>query len=165
MAQLECKGIEELTKQLKNLQLNSEKNLIKDMLKAGEKPVVQAWKDSINRVTMPRGTIKTYVHIRRMKFHRFKMKSRSTGNTANAVAGNIRLNKTAVGTDDIYPKGSTKDRNKNVRYAEIAFILHYGKQGQAPTNFVDTAVDGCEKNCVDEMDKVFNQYLEKNNLI
>ena len=98
MAQLECKGIEELTKQLKNLQLNSEKDLIKDMLKAGEKPVVQAWKDSINRVTMPRGTVKTYVHIRRMKFHRFKMKSRSTGNTANAVAGNIRLNKTAVGT-------------------------------------------------------------------
>lgn len=165
MAQLESKGIEELAKQLKELQLSTDKKLIKDMLTAGGRPVIRSWQTNMTKVIMPRGTVKTYVHIRRGKISHYQAKSRTTGQTADAVNGNIKLLKAAVGANDIYPKGQTTGRKKNVRYAEIAFILHYGKGGQPPTNFVDTAVDGSEDECLKEMDKVFEEYLRKHNLI
>ena len=63
-----------------------------------------------------------------------------------------------VSAKEIYPQG--KDR-KGVRNAEKAFILHYGKSGQAPTRFVDAVEEAAEDKAVSAMENVFNNYLEK----
>lgn len=170
MPTLKSKGIEDVYKSMKQLELDSNKTLIRKMLKAGEKPVVKSWENNIKRVSMPNGTQKMYAHVKskklkNKKIYFFKMKSCATGQTANAVSGRVTLTKNGVGKDDVYPKGNTTGRNKNVRYAEIAFVLNYGKNGQAPTKFVDTAVSSCEDACVKAMQEVFEKYLKKNNLI
>lgn len=170
MPTLKSEGVENLYKTMKQLELDSNKDLIRQMLKEGEKPVVKSWESNIKRVSMPRGTQKMYAHVKskkskNKKIYFFNMKSRATGQTANAVAGRVTLTKRGVGKDDVYPKGNTTGRNKNVRYAEIAFVLNYGKDGQSPTKFVDVAVSSCEDACVKEMEKVFEDYLKKNNLI
>ena len=74
------------------------------------------------------------------------------------IHGILEATKPDVSAKEIYPQG--KDR-KGGRNAEKAFILHYGKSGQAPTRFVDAVEEAAEDKAVSAMENVFNNYLEK----
>lgn len=167
MANIQSSGLDSLISTLKELHEDSNKSLIRDMLKAGSEPVKKSWQKELDNATMTTGTIKTYTRYQSKKVRHFKMKSRSTGITKNSVAGTISLTKSAIGYSYVYPKGTKPNGNgkhKTVRTAEIAFILEYGKEGQAGKRFVDTAVDNSEDECINEMDKVLTEHIKKKGL-
>lgn len=139
MAKFSVNGIDSLAADLKRLgQLDNEK-LVSDMLDAGAEVVADEWIHGILEATKPDG--------------------RSTGDMARSVAPTKGIKKIGdVSAKEIYPQG--KDR-KGVRNAEKAFILHYGKSGQAPTRFVDAVEESAEDKAVSAMEDVFNNYLEK----
>ncbi len=139
MAKFSVNGIDSLAADLKRLGQLDNDELIADMLDAGAEIVADEWIHGILEATKPDG--------------------RSTGDMVRSVAPTKGIKKIGgVSAKEIYPQG--KDR-KGVRNAEKAFILHYGKSGQAPTRFVDAAEEAAEDKAVSVMEDVFNNYLEK----
>lgn len=139
MAKFAVNGIDELAAELKQLGQLGNGELVSDMLEAGAEVVSGEWKKGI------RSAVKT--------------NGRSTGDMERSVAPAKGIKKVDdVSVKEIYPQG--KD-SKGVRNAEKAFILHYGKSGQAPTRFVDAVEDAAEDKAVEAMENVFNDYLEK----
>lgn len=140
MAKCYTSGIDELAAELKKLgQLDNDK-LVGDMLEAGADVVIDEWKEGIKKAVKNK-------------------RGRSTGELLESVTTNKGIDKVGdVSAKTIYPAG--KD-SKGVRNAEKAFILHYGKSGQAPTLFVDDVEAAAEDKAVEAMEQVFNDYLEK----
>lgn len=140
MAKLVMNGIDELAAELKKLGQLGNDALVEEMLEAGAEVVVDEWKKGI------KSAVKT---------------KRSTGELEASVeaSGIERVNDGSAKT--IYPAG--KD-SKGVRNAEKAFILHYGKSGQPATLFVDDVENKAEDKAADAMEKIFNDFLEKEGL-
>ena len=57
---------------------------------------------------------------------------------------------------DVYPQGKNK---RGTRYAEIAFILHYGTSRIKPTYWVDDADKYCEETVPVALQKLWDEYL------
>ena len=141
MADFSVNGIDELAAQLKKLGQLGNDALVEEMLEAGAEVVVDEWKKGI------KSAVKT---------------KRSTGEleaSVTTVKGIQKINDASAKT--IYPAG--KD-SKGVRNAEKAFILHYGKSGQPATLFVDDVENKAEDKAADAMEKIFNDFLEKEGL-
>lgn len=141
MADFSVSGIDELAAELKKLGQLDNDTLVEEMLEAGAEVVVDEWKKGI------KSAVKT---------------KRSTGEleaSVTTVKGIQKVNDVSAKT--IYPAG--KD-SKGVRNAEKAFILHYGKSGQTATLFVDDVENKAEDKAADAMEKVFNNFLEKEGL-
>lgn len=139
MAKFSVNGIDELAADLQRLGQLDNEELVADMLDAGAEVVADEWIHGILEATKPDG--------------------RSTGDMASSVAPTKGIKKIGdVSAKEIYPHG--KDR-KGVRNAEKAFILHYGKSGQAPTRFVDAVEEDAKDETFTAMENVFNNYLEK----
>lgn len=141
MADFSVSGIDELAAELKKLGQLDNDALVGDMLEAGAEVVVDEWKKGI------KSAVKT---------------KRSTGEleaSVTTVKGIQKINDASAKT--IYPAG--KD-SKGVRNAEKAFILHYGKSGQPATLFVDDVENKAEDKAADAMEKIFNDFLEKEGL-
>ena len=140
MAKCYTSGIDELAAELKKLgQLDNDK-LVGEMLEAGADVVIDEWKEGIKKAVKNK-------------------RGRSTGELLESVTTKKGIQKLGdASCKTIYPAG--KD-SKGVRNAEKAFILHYGKSGQAATLFVDDVEAAAEDNAVDAMEQVFNDYLEK----
>lgn len=66
-----------------------------------------------------------------------------------------------IRTIDIYPRG--KD-SKGVRNAEKAFVNHYGTSSRKATHFVDDADEAAGPRVQAAMEKVYDNYLEKEGL-
>jgi hypothetical protein len=167
MARMQCDGLADLRKRLGEVNADLDQTLIRKMLKAGTPPVVSAWQKSMRAATMSPGTVKTYTGMtKKGRAYNYQKASRSTGASASSVSGKIDIKKSAVGTSNVAPRGTRSRGNKKTRNAEIAFILNYGrtKQKQAPTNFVDNATRSSENECVENMTKVFDEYLRKKGL-
>lgn len=142
MAKFAVNGIDELAAELKQLGRLNNGELVSDMLEAGAEVVADEWRKGIQ------STVKSKADG-----------GRGTGDMEKSVK--VKKGITEDGTcyeKLIYPSG--KD-SKGVRNAEKAFILHYGKSGQAPTRFVDAVEDAAEDKAVEAMENVFNDYLEK----
>lgn len=138
MAKFAANGVDELAAQLKELGQLGNGELVSDMLEAGAEVVTEEWKKGI------RSTVRT---------------KRSTGELEKSVAPAKGIKTVGdVSSKEIYPQG--KD-SKGVRNAEKAFILHYGKSGQAGTRFVDAVENTADGKAVDAMEEVFNNYLQK----
>lgn len=141
MAKLVMNGIDELAAELKKLGQLGNDALVEEMLEAGAEVVVDEWKKGI------KSAVKT---------------KRSTGEleaSVTTVKGIQKINDASAKT--IYPAG--KD-SKGVRNAEKAFILHYGKSGQPATLFVDDVENKAEDKAADAMEKIFNDFLEREGL-
>ncbi|MGN0598920.1 MAG: HK97-gp10 family putative phage morphogenesis protein [Oscillospiraceae bacterium] len=143
MAKCYVSGIDELAMELKKLgQLDNDK-LVEEMLEAGADVVIDEWKEGIKKAVKNK-------------------RGRSTGELLESVTTNKGIDKVGdVSAKTIYHAG--KD-SKGVRNAEKAFILHYGKSGQAPTLFVDDVEAVAEDKAAEAMEQVFNDYLEKEGL-
>lgn len=142
MAKFAVNGIDELAAELKQLGQLGNGELVSDMLEAGAEVVADEWRKGIQ------STVKSK-----------EDGGRGTGDMEKSVAPAKGIKKAdGVSVKEIYPQG--KD-SKGVRNAEKAFILHYGKSGQAPTRFVDAAEEAAEDKAVSAMENVFNDYLEK----
>lgn len=168
MAVIKTEQLKELRQAIYKLSLEADKKLIEDMLNAGTPPVIKAWKKSMNNVIMPRGTMVHYKGVSKSGRHYDYYKpSRMTGESMAMVQGGISYEKTAVGASDVYPRGKRKRGRVTTRNATIAFVLHFGttKKKQAPTKFVDNATNSSSKECVDNMQKVFDSYLKKKGLV
>ena len=139
MAKFAVNGIDELAAELMEMGQLDNGELVSDMLEAGAEVVSDEWKKGI------RSAVKT--------------NGRSTGEMERSVAPAKGIKTVdGVSVKEIYPQG--KD-SKGVRNVEKAFILHYGKSGQAPTRFADAVEDAAEDKAVLAMEDVFNNYLEK----
>lgn len=142
MAKFSVNGIDSLAADLKRLGQLDNVELVSDMLEAGAEIVTDEWKKGIATAVKSKTD-----------------GGRSTGDMADSVAPTKGIKKSGdISAKEIYPQG--KDR-KGVRNAEKAFILHYGKSGQAPTRFVDAVEEAAEDKAVSAMENVFNDYLEK----
>lgn len=143
MADFGVSGIDELAMELKKLGQLDNGDLVGEMLEVGADVVVEEWKNGVQKAVKNK-------------------RDRSTGELLESITTNKGIQKLDdVSAKTIYPAG--KD-SKGVRNAEKAFILHYGKSGQAPTLFVDDAEAAAEDKAVDAMEQVFNDYLEKEGL-
>ena len=139
MAKFAMNGIDELAAELMEMGQLDNGELVSEMLEAGAEVVADEWKKGIRSSVKANG--------------------RSTGDMERSVAPTKGIKKVGdVSSKEIYPQG--KDRN-GVRNAEKAFIMHYGKSGQAPTRFVDAVEESAEDKAVSAMEDVFNNYLEK----
>lgn len=139
MAKFSVSGIDGLAADLQRLGQLDNEELVSDMLDAGAEVVVDEWKKGI------RSTVKA--------------NGRSTGEMEQSVSASMHIKKVNdISTKYISPSGRD---NKGVRNEEKAFILHYGKSGQAPTRFVDAVEESAEDKAVSAMEDVFNNYLEK----
>lgn len=168
MAIIKTEQLTELRQKIYELSLEADKTLIEDMLNAGMPPVINAWKKSMNNVIMPRGTMVHYKgKSKRGRHYDYYKPSRMTGESMVMVQGFISYEDTAIGVGNVYPRGKRKRGKVVTRNAAIAFILHFGttKKKQSPTKFVDNATNSSEKECVDNMQKVFDDYLKKKGLI
>ena len=142
MANFSVNGIDSLAADLQRLGQLDNEELVSDMLEAGAEIVTDEWKKGIANAVKSKAD-----------------GGRGTGDMASSVAPTKGIKKIGdVSAKEIYPQG--KDR-KGVRNAEKAFILHYGKSGQAPTRFVDAVEEAAEDKAVSAMENVFNNYLEK----
>ena len=138
MAKCSTNGFDELAAELKKLGQLDNGELVEAMLDAGAEVVVREWKNGIQKV------VKT---------------KRSKGELLESIGTGKGVEKVGdVSTETIYPVG--KD-SKGVRNAEKAFILHYGKSGQAPTLFVDDVEAVAEDEAVEAMSEVFNKFCDK----
>ena len=80
---------------------------------------------------------------------------RATGEMMNAVGikfKKIKMN--GMRTAEIYPLGKNK---RGVRYAMIAFILHYGRSNMKGDRFVDDAERIAEEEAVPAMINIWEQ--------
>ena len=142
MAKFSVSGIDGLAADLQRLGQLDNSELVSDMLDAGAEVVAEEWKKGIANAVKSKAD-----------------GGRGTGDMVKSVAPTKGIKKNGdISSKEIYPQG--KDR-KGVRNAEKAFILHYGKSGQAPTRFVDAVEESAEDKAVSAMEDVFNNYLEK----
>ncbi len=140
MARLEAVGISDFADILKEIGESDNDELIEDMLTAGADIAVDEWKKGIaSAVRTDRSTGETAAHVKAAKTKR------------------------SAGTSEkkIYPQGKDK---RGVRYAEKAYILNYGKSGQAATHSLENAEKTAEPLITDAMQNVLNEYLEKEGL-
>ena len=129
-------GLNSLIDELKDLGELDNGELTGKMLNAGAKVISDEWKKGIKRAV--------------------KRGGRSTGDMVESVAPSKKIERKGdVSASTIYPQG--KDR-KGVRNAEKAFILHYGKSGQAGTRFVDDVEAAAEDAATEAMEQIFDEY-------
>lgn len=142
MAKFSVNGIDELAAELMEMGQLDNGELVSEILEAGAEVVADEWRKGIEN------TVKSKADG-----------GRGTGEMKDSVAPAKGIKKVdGVSVKEIYPQG--KD-SKGVRNAEKAFILHYGKSGQAPTRFVDAVEEAAEDKAVEAMEEIFNNFLEK----
>lgn len=140
MASLEMSGISEFAEVLEKIGQSDNEELVEDMLTAGADIAVDEWKKGIaSAVRTDRSTGETAAHVKAAKT------KRSAGSSEKEIS----------------PQGKDK---RGVRYAEKAYILNYGKSGQAATHFLENAEKTAEPLITDAMQNVLNEYLEKEGL-
>lgn len=61
----------------------------------------------------------------------------------------------------VYPRGKNA---RGARNSEVAFINEYGKTGQPPRPFIRDANEEAVDEAVGEAEKIYNEWLDKNNL-
>lgn len=136
MARFKTDGLDDIFKDMEaHAELTGE--TADKMLLAGAEVVKQEWKKSAER------------HNHRV-----------TGDMISSITypkktQNIR----DIKSIDIYPQG--KDR-KGIRNAEKAFILNYGTTKIAGSHWIDEADAASETPVYNVMEKIWNEYLEKN---
>lgn len=129
-------GLDEVYKEMQDAE-ETTGEIAQKMLEAGGQECVKAWKTAIG-----------------MHGHSGKGKSgRATGEMMNAVGIKYK-NKNGMRTAEIYPLGKNK---RGVRYAAIAFILHYGRSNMQGDRFVDDAERIAEEEAVPAMIDIWNQ--------
>ena len=64
----------------------------------------------------------------------------------------------------VYPQGSRKRGNTTTSNSEIAFINEFGKHGQPPRPFIQTANEKYADRAVDAAFDVYDEYLRSRNL-
>lgn len=139
MAKFSANGFDELAAELKKLGQLGNGELVEEMLNAGAEVVVREWKNGITKVVKGK---------------------RSTGALLDSVTSSDEVFQSSDGvpTIEIYPDGRD---DKGVRNIEKAYILHYGKSGQAPTLFVDDVEAAAEDEAVEAMSEVFDKFCDK----
>lgn len=84
------------------------------------------------------------------------------------TAGSIRRTKVKRTKDgrslSITFRGARKRDGRSTRNAEIAFVNEYGKRGQAPRPFIQTAIQRKEQEAVEAAARVYHAYLDSRNL-
>lgn len=84
---------------------------------------------------------------------------------SGVTAGSIKkskVKKTATGKSlTVAPRGKNARGDRN---AEVAFINEYGKEGQPARPFVRTANERAEPKAVEAGEKVYHEFLDRNNL-
>ena len=76
-----------------------------------------------------------------------------------------KVTRTADGaTMSVYPQGSRKRGNTTTSNSEIAFINEFGKHGQPPRPFIQTANEKYADRAVDAAFDVYDEYLRSRNL-
>ena len=134
MARLDMSGMDEVLKQMKDMQMLTGK-VADEMLMAGAEVMKEAWKDTITRFEL--------INNDDMR--------KSVGYPRQPKSIND------VRTIDVYPQG--KDRN-GVRNAEKAFVLHYGRSNMDPTEFVDVAEQQGKAEADAVMEKIWDNFIE-----
>ena len=134
MARLDMSGMDEVLKQMKDMQMLTGK-VADEMLMAGAEVMKEAWKDTITRFEL--------INNDDMR--------KSVGYPRQPKSIND------VRTIDVYPQG--KDRN-GVRNAEKAFVLHYGRSTMDPTEFVDVAEQQGKAEADAVMEKIWDNFIE-----
>lgn len=88
----------------------------------------------------------------------------STGETAQSITYDKKLEKTADGRAIyVYPKGTRKHGNKR-RAAEVAFVNEFGKAGQPARPFIQTANEKAADAANDAAARVYDSFLKSKNL-
>lgn len=89
------------------------------------------------------------------------------GYSTGLVAKTISKGKVSSGKDGksiyITVKGSRtrgKMKKHTTRNAEIAFVNEYGKRGQPPRPFIQTANEQCRDEAIDAAEKEYNKWLD-----
>ena len=133
MARLKFEGLDEAIRQMDRMGATTGP-LADKMLQAGAEPMKKAWQDTIGR----------YGHV-------------DTGAMKRAVgyAKKSKSNHTRKSLE-VYPRGKDK---KDVRNAEKAFVLHYGRKNMTGSHFVDAAEKEGEPKAEAAMLAVFDDYL------
>lgn len=140
MAKFGVSGLTELSADLHKFGLLDNGDLVEEMLEAGADVVIDEWKKGIKKAVKANS-------------------KRSTGELEDSITTGKGIQKiNDVSCVTIYPTG--KD-SKGVRNAEKAFILHYGKSGQAPTYFVDDVESIADDEAADTMRALFDKYVDK----
>lgn len=143
MADFKASGIADLATEMKRLGQLDNGELVEKMLNAGAQVVKTEWENGIRK------TVKN-------------KDKRSTGELEKSVKVDKKVTLSqGVSSKNIAPSG--KD-SKGVRNAEKAYILHYGKSGQAATLFVDEVESKAEEKAVEKMQNVFNEFMKTEGL-
>lgn len=61
----------------------------------------------------------------------------------------------------VYPRGTNKNGARN---SEVAFVNEYGKKGQPPRPFIRDANEAAADEAVDQAEKIYRQWQDKNDL-
>jgi len=149
MARFETTGLDEIIESMGKMGQTTGA-LAEKMLFAGAEQIKLAWKQSAN-----------------------EHKLRLTDQMFNSIGYANKPNKASdILSIDIYPQGLstyTKDtkgkifiRKKAIRNAEIAFVNHYGTSKRPGTHWVDTADDIAGPLVEEELQKIYDEWLEKN---
>ena len=133
---LKWSGLDDVYKEMQRAEATTGE-VAQKMIEVGGQECVKAWKIAIG-----------------MHGHSGKgISGRATGEMMNAV-GIKFVKKQGKRCAEIYPRGKNK---RGVRYAEIAFILHYGRSNMKGDRFVDDAERIAEEEAVPAMIDIWNQ--------
>ena len=134
MAYLKWSGLDETYREMARMQETAGETAQR-MLEAGSRECILAWQTAIG-----------------MFGHGQPGESgRSTGEMQRAVGVKF-VTKKGRRSAEIYPLGKN---SRGVRYAEIAFILHYGRSNMKGDRFVDEADRIAEENAVPVMVEIW----------
>lgn len=133
---LKWTGLDEVYKEMQRAE-ETTGEVARKMLEVGGQECVRAWKIAIGM----------HGHAGR------GISGRGTGEMVNAVGIQFKT-QNGIRKAEIYPLGKNK---RGVRYAEIAFILHYGRSNMKGDRFVDDAERIAEEEAVPAMINIWNQ--------
>ena len=136
MAYLTWKGLDEVYREMQRAG-ETVGDTAQRMIEAGGQECIKAWKTAIGM----------YGHGEPGE------SGRSTGEMQRAV-GMKFVKKDGKRCAEIYPLGKN---SRGVRYAEIAFILHYGRSNMKGDHFVDEAERISEDNAVPVMQEIWEK--------
>lgn len=135
MAIMRSEGLEAINKQMEDLGMMFDDNILRELLTASGEKSKQAWISQI---------------IARTQTHH------------HYLAGSIKTGKLAKSKDGasiiIYPQGNRGDDGK--RNAEIAFILNYSSRYPRQNGFVEIADIEAEPQIIATMEQIINRFIQ-----
>lgn len=129
---MDTKGLDGVAMEFLNMGKKAQR-VADEMLRAGEKEAVSAWKAGITG----HGYVKSGAMLASVK-----------GTKPRSANGGRLM--------DIYPQGADE---RNVRNAEKAFILHYGSSRIRGSHWIDEVNEAAEGPASEAMEETFNKYM------